>query len=202
MRLAPGPIGMLHSREMLEAGWGEGREVGSLYQSDSAGGCLHITAQSGRVPKIRSQSCLGFGEVGCVGGNSLSNYLSSAFLSDFSEWRKTCPVAKNWHTRVWHTPHASPPTHNVLLSPPPPPILILPSSSGALPQRSPLNHMCQCRACSCSGANCSLVNSIACWWGSPLHPETHGYKAGWWRWWWLWVGGTDRDLSMQFISPV
>lgn len=47
---------------------------------------------------------------------------------------------------------------------------LIPSSSGALPQRSSLNHMCQCRACSCSGANCSLVKLHACWWGSPLQP--------------------------------
>ncbi|KAK1906979.1 Deoxyhypusine synthase regulatory subunit, partial [Dissostichus eleginoides] len=43
--------------------------------------------------------------------------------------------------------------------------------------RSPLNHMCQCRACSCSGANCSLVNCMLVGGGLPFI-QAHCYRAG------------------------
>lgn len=93
------------------------------------------------------------------------------------------------------------PTQCLLLRHPlvPPPILI-PSSSGALPQRSPLNHMCQLWAYSRSRANCSLVNGTLSGGGLPFI-QTQGKKkkkAGW-------VsddggdGFTNQDLSMQFI---
>ena len=134
-----------------------------------------------RILKIPSQSCVGFEEVVTP---PIIPLLSSLERVSVSESQRTCArqpprKQKNWHTRVWHTPRTSFPQCPLLfpplLMPPPRPILI-PSSSGALPQRTPLNHMCHCRACSCSGANCSLVNCMLVGGGLPLHPDTVATK--------------------------
>lgn len=192
-----------HAAQQRDA-WGgtEGRDKKLGFHSIR---CLDITAQSERVLKL----IVKFLGIEVEGATCTPNYLSSSK----DKWMiENMPGSQNLvHACL---PRATPSAHthpSVSSSLPLHPKLV-PSSSGALPQRSTLNHMCHCQACSCSRANCSLVNCMHVGGGAPLHPAGTLLQS------WIvvvvmimvWGGsdhdlsmqGSDHDLSMHFIFPV
>lgn len=140
MRLAPGPVGMLHSAEMLRAERGEGRQARGFY-GEVTQPLDAFTAQLNqngllKFPKLSQKKIK----------ERRDNFPSNCLYLLCKYGGINMAVAKTWHTRVCHTQPPPARTHPPFSILSPSTAVLIPSSSGALPQRSPLNHMCQRRS--------------------------------------------------------
>lgn len=115
MRLAPGPVGMLHSAEMLRAERGEGRQARGFY-GEVTQPLDAFTAQRNqngllKFPKFSQKKSRKRGVTS----------LPIVLIFSVNTRGINMAVAKTWHTRVCHTQPPPACTHPSASSPPPPP---------------------------------------------------------------------------------
>lgn len=112
MRLAPGPVGMLHSAEMLRAERGEGRQARGFY-GEVTQPLDAFTAQ------LNQNGLLKFPRFSQKIKEGRDNFPSNC-LYPLCKYRGiNMAVAKTWHTRVCHTQPLPARTHPSASSPPP-----------------------------------------------------------------------------------